>query len=369
MPEMNASRGQRRRAVTLIELVVSLGIVTTLVGGMASALVLASRAAPSSDTPTGARLEASRVAEQLAGDLYVAESVTARSATGITFTVADRGHDPAGVESIRYAWSGTPGASLFREYNGGTPQEVLTDVYEFDLAYDLIDTGQGGGATPQENPSVWIVSVPLDPSYTENEFVVSTSTWCGQYFYPDPALLPSDTVSWKLETVYFRLKKVGSPGGITAAQVQQANVSGLPTGVVYDELQIDESNLSGQSWSMITLVSTNAPTLGVGEGLCLVLKPVSGTNTCVALHQTPAAATANATFLASSDGGGSWTPAATGVMANFTVYATVTTQSGGQAGGVYAVAGVNISMSKSQSSSGRVETGVQLLNAPEVTGP
>ncbi len=96
----------RRRALTLLELVVSMVAMTTLMGGLASALVLASRAIPDDASSSAVALDAYYVADQMAGELFCARSLSERTATAVTFTVADRDND-AVAETIRYAWSGT----------------------------------------------------------------------------------------------------------------------------------------------------------------------------------------------------------------------------------------------------------------------
>jgi hypothetical protein len=51
--------------------------------------------------------------------------------------VADRNND-AVDETIRYEWSGTPGASLTRKYNVAAAVTVLSDVNEFGLSYEVM---------------------------------------------------------------------------------------------------------------------------------------------------------------------------------------------------------------------------------------
>ena len=135
---------RHRRAFTLVELMLSLAVMTVLMGGMASAMLLATRAVPDRRTPLLAAAEGYHAAEQLTSELYAAEAFTTTAATTVDFTVADRNDVDTADETIRYSWSGVAGGALTREYNGGTAVAVVDDVYEFDLQYG---TQSVGGAT------------------------------------------------------------------------------------------------------------------------------------------------------------------------------------------------------------------------------
>ena len=124
----------RRRGFTLVEMVLSMAVMTVLLGGIASALVIAGRAVPGTATPASLTVDGYYAAERLASELYAAQTITARSATSITFTVADRNAD-SNPETIQYSWSGVAGQPLNRQYNGGTAGAVLDNVYQFNLGY------------------------------------------------------------------------------------------------------------------------------------------------------------------------------------------------------------------------------------------
>jgi prepilin-type N-terminal cleavage/methylation domain-containing protein len=128
---------RRRRAFTLVELVLSMAVMTVLLGGLASAMILASRAVPDRKSTLAAAMDGSYAADQLAAELFVAKSFSVRSATAVKFTLDDRNAD--GVDdTIRYEWSGTAGAPLTRKYNLAATVTVLSDVNEFVLGYDVI---------------------------------------------------------------------------------------------------------------------------------------------------------------------------------------------------------------------------------------
>lgn len=132
----------RRAGVTLLEVVISVAVMSVLMGGIASAIVLATYALPSKESVSGATIAAYQAASELVDDLHCALSFTQRTATTVEFTVADRTGD-AIVETIRYEWSGTPGDPLTRTYNGSSI-EVATNVHDLLLSYSTVN---GSGTT------------------------------------------------------------------------------------------------------------------------------------------------------------------------------------------------------------------------------
>jgi len=125
------------RAYTLVELVVSIAVMTVLVGGMGSVILIASSALPGRQSVHQNDIEAMDCLDQIAGELFYATSITEAGQNRITFTVADRGHGDPGPEAIRYEWSGTQGDLLTRQYNGGGNVKICDNVYNFSLAYSI----------------------------------------------------------------------------------------------------------------------------------------------------------------------------------------------------------------------------------------
>lgn len=119
---------------TLLELLISLTTASILLVGMSSSLFIALRTTDSTTTPSPAVLEGLNGLARLGLDLTDALTVTEQTATAITFTVPDRDLD-ASPETIRYAWSGTPGDALTFQYNGGAAVKVVNGVYDFDIQY------------------------------------------------------------------------------------------------------------------------------------------------------------------------------------------------------------------------------------------
>ena len=120
---------QMRSAYTLIELVSSIAATSILMAGMGSVLFVAARSTDDSTT-SAMQIVASATAHEVLSDLQFTKSFVQRSSTGVEFLVADRDADNSD-ERIRYAWSGTPGDPLTKQYNSQPEIDYLDDVHAF----------------------------------------------------------------------------------------------------------------------------------------------------------------------------------------------------------------------------------------------
>ncbi len=125
--------GDTGAGFTLIELMIGLVSSSMLVAGLASAIYISSQALDLDSSTSRQSAIASEVLGKLTADLALARSFSERTATAVTFDVPDRDGD-LHPETIRYAWSGTPGDPLTYQYNGGTETTIATDVQSFDLS-------------------------------------------------------------------------------------------------------------------------------------------------------------------------------------------------------------------------------------------
>ena len=134
--EPNSMRCSRdtiaRGGYTLLELVVASAGATFLIVGLASSVYIASQAVDPSSSPGNATIQGDSALSDLMADLRLATSFSETTPTAITFSVPDRDND-TNPETIRYAWSGTPGDPLTRQYNGGAAAVVVENVHDFSL--------------------------------------------------------------------------------------------------------------------------------------------------------------------------------------------------------------------------------------------
>lgn len=133
-----------RSGLTLPELIISISIMSVLLGGIGSAMLLAGKTMPSGNAALLADAEASRALMQIASELSFATSISSVSSTAIEFAVPDRNHGAAGPETIRYEWSGTAGDPFVRRYNGGSPGTLVSRAGAVTITPEL-----GTGESPQ----------------------------------------------------------------------------------------------------------------------------------------------------------------------------------------------------------------------------
>lgn len=128
----NISRSSlpQRRGLTLVELATSMAITAILMGGLASTILVATRALDSGTGPAAKASEAADVLNVITADLNVALSYTEWTDQVVTFTVPDRDGDEV-PDTLRYAWSGTPGDPLTRQCGAGPVVTIAEDVQDF----------------------------------------------------------------------------------------------------------------------------------------------------------------------------------------------------------------------------------------------
>lgn len=124
----------KRRGLSLLETVISLGSAAILTVSLGASLVVASRGLDLSTAQDGQRVDSARLAREVTQDLQQAIRFTEQTATAATFLVPDRDAD-GDPESIRYAWSGAAGAPLTYSLNGGTSVNLASSVQTLNFAY------------------------------------------------------------------------------------------------------------------------------------------------------------------------------------------------------------------------------------------
>lgn len=348
----------RNRGFSLVELVLSMAVMTVIMAGTASVVFLASHALPSAESPARALTQSSGVVGEIAGELLYATSITEKSATAVTFTVADRGHGDPGSETIRYAWSGTTGEPLTRQYNGGNVLTIVEDVREFALSYDLTVVTEE--FPPVENESAETLLVSHDTSVALTDLSLTDKNWIGQYFFPP---LPADAIAWSVTRVKFMARIHGGAKGVTAVQLRLPASGNVPSTTVLEEVLMYENALDeAYLWEEFSFATVSG--LSPSQGLCLVLA-MQTKDTHLADVQYDSGAGSG--LLLTTNGGGAWTNYGSMSMLYY-VYGTVTTTSPPEAVTRQWLRSAGIKLRRGSDASTGVETNVQVLNLPEVTG-
>lgn len=359
---MTRSTRFQRRGFTLVEMVLSMAVMTVLLGGIASAMILASRAMPDRDTPFSNTMDGYYAADRLAGELYAARSFSVMSPTQVTFTVADRNND--GVpETISYTWSGTAGASLMRQYNTDPVVALADSVNEFALTYDRRTVCNTIPSGVNESAETLLVSYDSSTG-SQSDFAITNNAWVGQFFKPT---LPADATSWKITRVKIQAQVHGANKGTTRVQLRPSEVSNFPSTTVLDEVQMLENVLSPTyTWREFSF--SKASGISPTQGICLVLQWVSDAHACdVAYQAAMSSPSSNTNLVMTNNTGSSWTSPANQSLL-FYLYGTVTASTPPQTLHLYYLTNVQVKLRVGNDANSRVQTTVQILNQPEVTG-
>lgn len=288
--KLSAFASRCHRGFSLLEIVISLTIMSVLVVAMGSALLVATRGMPDSDSPLAENISSARVIDQIAGELQYAFTVVSASTTGIAFIV-ERNGAPV---TINYSWSETAGDPLVRQYDGGASVDILPNVTDFNLSYDL---GAAEFTTlPTEGSEIELVNYEPEV-YSGNNFSITLTDWTGQYFKPT---LPIGADSWRVTRVVFRAKRAANDLGQTHVQLRTADENNMPTTNIIESVLMLESDLTNSyTWRQFTF--SNVAGIAPEDGLCLVLQ--------LALNQTTGRvewATESSGLVTTSDGGSNW---------------------------------------------------------------
>jgi len=348
-----------RDGLSLLETVAAVAVTSIILLGIGSAMLLAGRALPDTRSPTAQTVAGAEALDSVVAELRYAVAINQRSGRMIEFTVADRSGDTT-PEVIRYEWSGTAGHPLTRQYNAGALVEVLANVQDFSLTYDLQTIST---QIPQANESAETLLIGYDSSQDYHDYPIKDTEWYSEYFRPT---LPGDAVSWKVTRVRFQAKQAGFLGGETKAQLQTPTAGGLPSGVVLEEATFYESILP-LFYLVQEVTYTHVSGLSPQQGLCLVFQWVSsGDGSCKLLGQDRSVSAANIALLKSTDKSVSWSSLSAQSLL-FSVYGTVTTAGTPQIQNRYYLNAVGIRLKAGTDDQATVQTSVRVLNRPEVT--
>ncbi len=192
----------KRTAFTLIEMVVSLSIISIIFLAMGSVMLMSAKAIPTSDDTALKTFNSIDIVQQLTDELQTATSIAATTNKSIAFTVPDRDND-GDDEMLAYFWSGNAGDPLIRIYNGGASVNVLPQVYEFNLVYDVKIMNQPDIVT--ESSEYLLSSYDSYDSLADlGDAHVHHDKWWGQYFKPT---FPANTTSWSVTRVHISARE------------------------------------------------------------------------------------------------------------------------------------------------------------------
>jgi prepilin-type N-terminal cleavage/methylation domain-containing protein len=125
---------KKKRAFTLLEVMLSMVITGIIMAAMVSAMRVCGDGLTDGTVVATTASQTDRAIQMITQDLASATSITQSTATSVTMVVPPRNGDTTS-ETICYSWGGTAGNSLTRTYNGGAAATVVPNVYQFQLTY------------------------------------------------------------------------------------------------------------------------------------------------------------------------------------------------------------------------------------------
>ncbi len=335
-----------------------MAVTSVLLLAMGSAMLMVSRVVPEAQSPAAASVAGAEAVERMVTDLQYAISIAQCSEQMIEFTVADRNGDGQ-PEVIRYEWSGVAGAPLARRENGGTTVEVLSDIRDFNLSYELEPISK---EVPQGNESSETLLIGYSSPTAGHDYTIRDTEWYSEYFRP---VLPGNALSWKVTRVRFTARQAGLAGGQCRVQLQTPTTGGLPTGIVLEENTVRESLLP-LLYFVYELTWTQVSNLSPQQGLCLVWRGQGSNDPAQLLGQSTGVTAPNIALAKSTDRSASWS-SLSGQSLLFSVYGTVTTAGTPQIQMTYYLNAVGIRLRAGTDPQATVQTRVGILNRPEVT--
>lgn len=344
------------RAFTLVEMIVASSVLAILMAGLASAIVVATRALPASPDAKDAVVQGALTAETLIDELCETTWIIEHTATAITFAVADRDGD-GNAERIRYAWSGNAGDPLTRGINGGEEVSVAEDVRQFSIEYTFTSVAEEYPG-PLVESSEAVLDQYVGAANLRNIFI-DGDAWAGQYF--EPAGIPPDATGWSVNRVLIKAKSKDDIDGETLVQLRLADGGNLPTDTILEEHSMYESDLSG-NYTVREFTFDNVSGLAPTDGLCVVLQFASGNDAAAMIQYDRGGGTG---LLWTEDAGESWILEA-GRSLQYIAYGTWTTPGPPQTATRQYVSRARIILQAGDHADEQAEAGVQTVNTPEL---
>jgi type II secretory pathway pseudopilin PulG len=265
-------------AFTLIEMVLSMGILSLVLGAAMAVVTLAARSAPDPRDSFAEQIAMQSVADQIALDAGDASEVELVGKHEVRLVCDDMTGDDA-PDTIVYAWTGVVGDPLVRSFNG-VSRVVIEEIQglAFTAQGVLLSTQGASQAATRTNQSV--AGVPLVGSGGASYTVRSNAL--GQRF---KARVPSDATSWTLTGVALWLERDGlsdsqgavqiwsddngEPGSMLAQRTfLEGSLSGTPTKETF-ALSLAGLDPDAAYWIVVRATLLNSPcgVLEAGESV------------------------------------------------------------------------------------------------------
>lgn len=291
----------RRSGFTLLEVAAGLIASAFLVAGLGGSLYLATQANRTDLGPFRNSSAAAFALDEVTRELSYATKV--RSVTpgrNIEVEVPDRTGDGL-AEVVRYQWSGTAGAPLQRQFNGGTTSNVAAALQVFDLQTTsrTVTEQMIGDTTNTSGQALWYDK--SSSQFFESSTSLDFGEGVGTDFLPK---LPEGAATWTLQRVDVRCQQNGTASGVAKARIWTADGNRKPATLLAEQT-INEWNLD-TSYNWYTVNFSPAPTVSVSQRVCITFQYSSGSNTVIQIREDAFGVGLPFWRLSTSNGGASW---------------------------------------------------------------
>ncbi len=343
-----------RRAFTLIEIVLAMGVFSILAGALGGIMLLSARAVPSTSTAADKASVAAGVLARLSSELEVATAVLEGDSSGITFVIPDRTGDGSD-DTIRYEWTGSDTRLLTRTLDGGTPQVLAADVSAFVLSYQTATrsvTTQGSWSWTGPGS---LASYSGSPASSVN---LANRAGVALVFTPS---LPAGAITYSISSVSIQMRRQGVLGqGGVAVQIRDASTA--PGGTIIASASVAGTSM-GVSMSTLNVAFSNAA--GLTPGSPITVAVIESGNTSSGGLGVFAQSTAGTRMYLTSNGGSSWT-LDTGRTLTLSVTGTYVTQGAATTATSKDLRRVEALLRVGEAASGESGLAIGLPNRPEV---
>ncbi len=311
-------------------------------------------------------MDAAQVVGQLADEVAYATAILKMSPTELQFVV-DRNGTPI---TISYSWSGTPGDPLTRQYNGGAVINVLENVYDFNLDYQIktVISTETSTETTQFSEAMFANFEGwsgITPTY--NDFTVSSTDWCAEFF--TASSLPAETSEVAITRCQLKLRQ--DQGGNITVGIHRTKGGGNPVprpDPIGTSVTVPVSTLP-TSYQWVEFTFSDVTLKQLNKEFIIVVKADINNAAQVQYLSTNKGPKDDSVMVWTSDGGGSWDPKKN-LQANndmyFYVWGTYETTSTVEVSRDYLIS-TGLTLQVGAETSTKTQTAVQVLNAPDVS--
>lgn len=330
----------------------ALAISAMLMAGLTSVMIVAGKASSAAARQTSEEMRT--LLDQLREDAAAAISVPQLTTTTLTLTIPDRTGDAAN-EQVIYDWTNTATTgSVARSFNG-VQRLIPVGATGFTITPTIDQRTTTATSTSAET-----LLFRRTAATTLFPYSIKSNQSCGQRIIPT---LPGNALTWSVTRVRLPVRSKGATPGITRVEVRAAS-AGLPT-VILDETQLLESDLLTTMDTREFVFNASNTAQPATAQACVVLHWQKDADAAETFYEVLAAPLAGGQWVASTDGGGTWTTNALQTIP-LDVYGTYTLPAGVM---VRRLTALSVSLTPREPSlQSPLKTTVRFTNPPQVLG-